>query len=257
MRFASPLVPAMLLRRYKRFLADVVLADGAAVTAHVANPGAMTGLAAPGTRVWLSRSDDPKRKLPYAWELAEVDFGSGPELVGVNTAYPNRLVHEALLAGRIPELAGYTSLRREVRYGARSRVDFCLEGDGRAPCYLEVKNVHLMRQPGLAEFPDCVTARGARHMQELAAVAAAGARAVVLFLIQIGSARRFAPAADIDPAYAAALAQARARGVEALAYRCAVAREAVALGERVAIVGDPPRRGGSRPAPPSPPAQKG
>ncbi|MBN8958636.1 MAG: DNA/RNA nuclease SfsA [Rhizobiales bacterium] len=236
MRFAVPLIPATLVRRYKRFLADVILPSSEEITAHVANPGAMTGLAAPGTRVWLSKSDDPKRKLPYAWELAEVDFGSGVECVGVDTAYPNRLVHEALLAERIPECAGYPSLRREVRYGENSRVDFLLEGVGRPVCYLEVKNVHLMRTPGLAEFPDSVTARGARHMQELAAMADAGARAVVLFLIQIGSATRFAPAADIDPAYAASLEAARVRGVEALAYTCAVTTEGIVVDRRVPIV---------------------
>jgi sugar fermentation stimulation protein A len=236
MRFATPLIPATLVRRYKRFLADVILPSGEEITAHVANPGAMTGLAAPGTRVWLSKSDDPKRKLPYAWELAEVDFGGGSELVGVNTAYPNRLVHEALLAERIPECAGYPSLRREVRYGENSRVDFLLEAADRPACYLEVKNVHLMRTPGLAEFPDSVTARGARHMDELAAMAAAGARAVVLFLIQIGSATRFAPAADIDSTYAAALDGARAGGVEALAYTCAVTTEEIVLDRRVPIL---------------------
>lgn len=239
MRFAMPLIPATLVRRYKRFLADVVLSSGEEITAHVANPGAMTGLAAPGTRVWLSKSSDPKRKLPYAWELAEVDFGGGVELVGVNTAYPNRLVHEALIAGRIPECAGYPLLRREVRYGENLRVDFLLEGTDRPACYLEVKNVHLMRMPGLAEFPDSVTARGARHMQELAAMAGAGARAVVLFLIQIGSAVRFAPAVDIDPAYAASLKAARARGVEALAYTCAVTAEGISLGQRVPIMAAP------------------
>lgn len=239
MRFAAPLIPATLVRRYKRFLADVILPSGEEITAHVANPGAMTGLAAPGTRVWLSKSDDPKRKLPYAWELAEVDFGGGVELVGVNTAYPNRLVHEALIADRIPECAGYPSLRREVRYGENSRVDFLLEGADGPACYLEVKNVHLMRAPGFAEFPDSVTARGARHMQELGAMAAGGSRAVVLFLIQIGSATRFAPAADIDPAYAASLDAARAHGVEVLAYACAITQEGIAVDRRVPIVAAP------------------
>ena len=237
MRFASPLIPATLLRRYKRFLADVVLPSGEEITAHVANPGAMTGLADPGARVWLSRSDDPRRKLPYGWELVEIDLGAGPELVGVNTAVPNRLVAEALAAAAIPECAGYPALRREVAYGTKSRVDFRLDCPERGPCLIEVKSVTLMRQPGLAEFPDCATTRGARHMDDLATVAAAGGRAVVLFIIGIGSARRFAPARDLDPAYATALDRARARGVEIIAYRCAVSPQEIAVAERVPIVG--------------------
>jgi sugar fermentation stimulation protein A len=237
MRFASPLIPATLVRRYKRVLADVVLPSGEEITAHVANPGAMTGLAEPGSRVWLSKSDDAKRKLPYAWELVETDFGAGPELVGVNTASPNRLVHEALAAGAVPECAGYRSLRREFKYGNGSRIDFYLDCPARGPCYVEVKNVHLMRQPGLAEFPDCVTARGTRHMNELAVTVAGGARAVLLFLIQIGSATRFAPARDIDPVYSAALDRARARGVEAVAYVCDISLDAIGIARAVPIVG--------------------
>jgi sugar fermentation stimulation protein A len=221
------LIPATLVKRYKRFLADVILPDGTAITAHVANPGAMTGLATPGARVWLSRSGNPNRKLPYSWELVEADFGTGPELVGVNTAHPNPLVGAALAAGAIPELAGYTSIRREVKYGRNSRVDFLLEQPGRPPCYVEVKNVHLMREPGLAEFPDAKTERGAKHLEELGDMVAAGHRAVMLFLIQIGSARRFALARDIDPKYGAAYDRARARGVEALARRCTIACEGI------------------------------
>jgi sugar fermentation stimulation protein A len=236
MRFASPLIPATLVRRYKRFLADVVLPSGEEITAHVANPGAMTGIAAPGAPVWLSKSDDPKRKLPYAWELVETDFGAGPELVGVNTALPNRLIAEAIAAAGIPECAGYPLVKREFRYGKGSRVDFYLECPQRGRCYVEVKNVHMMRQPGLAEFPDCVTARGARHMAELADMVAEGARAVLIFLIQIGSATRFAPARDIDPAYAAAFERARAAGVEAVAYRCRITLDGIEVAERVPIV---------------------
>lgn len=235
MRFSAPLIPAMLVRRYKRFLADVVLPSGAEVTVHVANPGAMTGLAAAGARVWLSKSDNAKRKLAYSWELIEVDLGARLELVGVNTAHPNTIAAEAIREGVIAELAGYSSLRREVKYGRNSRVDFVLEKAGRPACYVEVKNVHLMRRPGLAEFPDAVTARGAKHLDELAAMAAAGCRAVMFFLVQIGSAQRFALAADIDPAYAKAFARARAAGVEAIAYRCAISADGIAVAGPVPV----------------------
>ena len=240
MRFAAELIPATLRRRYKRFLADVELDDGSTITAHVANPGAMTGLQAPGARVWLSKSASATRKLPYSWELVEADFGAGTELVGVNTMHPNAIVAEALAGRAIAALRGYFSIRREVKYGEgrfgkSSRVDFLLENPGRPPCYLEVKNVHLMRRPGLAEFPDSVTARGARHLDELAAMAASGARAVMLFVIQIGSATAFALARDIDPTYGLAFDRARAAGVEALAYTCRLSHGEVVLARPVPI----------------------
>jgi sugar fermentation stimulation protein A len=235
MRFAGELVQATLIRRYKRFLADVELADGSVTTVHVANPGAMIGLQAPGSRVWLSRSPNKARKLPLSWELIEADFGSGPELAGLNTSHPNAIVAEALAAGAIPELAGYGTIRREVKYGKASRVDFLLEQCGRPSCYLEIKNVHLMRQARLAEFPDSVTARGARHLDELAAMVAKGFRAVMLYVIQIGSADRFALARDIDPAYALAFDRARAAGVEAIAYKCSLRVDEIALSGPVAI----------------------
>jgi sugar fermentation stimulation protein A len=239
-RFAAELVPATLKRRYKRFLADVELNDGSTITAHVANPGAMLGLQAPGSRVWLSKSPSATRKLPYSWELIEADFGAGAELVGVNTMHPNTIVAEALTERAIPELAGYASIRREVKYGEgmfgkASRVDFLLEHPDRPPCYLEVKNVHMMRRQGLAEFPDSVTARGARHLEELAAVAASGARAVMLFVIQIGSSSAFTLARDIDPGYGLAFDRACAAGVEAVAYTCRLSRDGVVLAKPVPI----------------------
>jgi sugar fermentation stimulation protein A len=237
MRFIAPLIPATLVRRYKRFLADVVLPSGETVTAHVANPGSMIGLASPGARVWLSRSDNPKRKLSHSWELVEVDLGAGSELVGVNTAHPNPLVGAALATGAIPELAGYATIRREVKYGRSSRVDFLLEGPSRPACYVEIKNVHLMRQPGLAEFPDARTERGARHLEELGDAVETGCRAVMLFLIQIGSATRFALARDIDPKYGMAYDRARMRGVEAVAWRCAIDREGIEICAPVPIIG--------------------
>jgi sugar fermentation stimulation protein A len=236
MRFTRPLIAATLIRRYKRFLADVALPSGETVTVHCANPGSMIGLAAPGARVWLSSSDNPKRKLGHSWELVEVDLGSGAELVGINTTNPNALATEAIAAGLIPELAGYRSVRREVKYGTNSRVDFLLEEPGRPPCFLEIKNVHLMRQRGLAEFPDAATKRGAKHLVELAHMAAAGARAVMLFLVQIASAERFALARDIDPAYGAQFDLARAQGVEALARRCRLTRDGIEVAEAIAII---------------------
>jgi sugar fermentation stimulation protein A len=222
MLFNSPLIPGMLAKRYKRFLADIVLESGEMVTAHVANPGAMIGLETPFSRVWLSKSENPMRKLTYTWELAEADLGSGPELVGVNTVQPMTLVAEALDGGLIPELRSYASVRREVKYGTNSRIDFLLEDPSRRPCYVEVKNVHLMRQPRRAEFPDCVTERGTKHLDELSAMLATGARAVMLYVIQVQSADRFTIARDLDPGYGKAFDRARARGVQMLAWHCTV-----------------------------------
>lgn len=238
MRFGTPLIPAMLARRYKRFLADVMFDSGEMTTVHVSNPGAMTGLDKPYSRVWLSDSQNPMRTLRYTWELIETDLGSGPEIVGVNTVQPNLLVAEALQAGLIPELRDYPTIRREVKYGSNSRADFVLEDGQRPSCYLEVKNVHLMRKPRLAEFPDSVTVRGAKHLDDLAAVVEGGGRAVLLFVIQIPSADRFTLARDIDPAYAAGFDRARAKGVEMLAWRCRVSVEGIDIRDPVPIVDD-------------------
>lgn len=219
MKFPAPLVSGRLVKRYKRFLADVLLdEDGSLVTAHCANPGSMLGLKEAGAPVWLSQSDNPKRKLKYSWEVIEADGA----LVGINTAHPNGLVEEALQAGRIPELAGYSSLKREVKYGKNSRIDILLEGEGGEKTYVEVKNAHLMRQPGLAEFPDSVTARGAKHLVELAEMVAAGHRAAMVFLVQRPDCDSFSLAADIDPTYAAAFEASRTAGVEAYAIGCDV-----------------------------------
>jgi sugar fermentation stimulation protein A len=240
MQFPAELIPATLVKRYKRFLADVVLPSGETVTVHCANPGAMIGLNVPGARVWLSKSANPNRKLVHSWELIEVDFGGGAELVGINTGHPNALAAEAIAAGRIAELAGYATARREVKYGEMkygkaSRVDFLLEAPDRPPCYVEIKNVHLMRRLGLAEFPDAVTERGARHLAELADMVAAGSRAVMLYLVQIGSAERFALARDIDPAYGRAFDAARAAGVEAIAYRCRISCGGIEIADPIPL----------------------
>lgn len=237
MHFTSKLTSAMLARRYKRFLADVVFDTGDMTTVHVANPGPMTGLDRPFSRVWLSDSGNQLRKFPLTWELVEADLGSGPELIGVNTTQPGQLVAEALAAGQIPELREYASVRRQVKYGANSRIDFLLEDAARAPCYVEVNNVHFMRRPRLAEFPDAVTDRGAAHLDELAALLTSGARALLLFIIQIASADRFAIARDIDPAYAEAFARARAKGVQALAWRCRLSEEGIDMAAPIPVEG--------------------
>jgi sugar fermentation stimulation protein A len=231
MRFQTPLVPARLVRRYKRFLSDCVLeADGREVVAHAPNPGAMMGLSEPGMRIWLEPNDDPRKKLKFGWRLVELEDG---HMAGIDTGVPNRVVGEALRAGRIAELAAYRTVRAEVPYGKRSRVDFLLTEDGAPDAFVEVKNVHLRRRGAVAEFPDCVTARGAKHLRELAEVAQAGHRAVLLYLVQRTDCAEMALAADLDPGYAAAAEAALAAGVEMLAYGTRIDRDGVTLGERL------------------------
>ena len=239
MMFQQPMGRGVLVSRYKRFFADVVLDDGRAVTAHCPNPGAMLGLNTPGMGVWVSPADGPKRKLAWTLELVEADGG----LVGVNTMHPNRLVAEALAADVIPELTGYAVHRREVKMGEASRVDFRLEAPGRPACWLEVKNVHLRRAGTLAEFPDCVAARSARHLRELTARVAEGDRAVQLFVIQRTDCDRFAACADLDPAYAAGLTAAAAAGVEVLCYDCHISPQEIRIARRLPWVDAP---GGTR-----------
>jgi len=210
-----PLVAGRLVKRYKRFLADVTLDDGRLVTAHSANTGSMMGCAEPGSRVWLSESDNPKRKLAYTWELVEAEPGV---VVGIHTGRANALVEEAIRAGRLPALAGATDIRREVRYGKNSRIDLLLAFDVGPPCHVEVKNVTLVRD-GVALFPDAVTARGTKHLQEMADVVQAGGRAAMVYCVQRGDGEVLSPAAQIDPAYAHALAAALDAGVEAYALR--------------------------------------
>lgn len=228
MEFESPLIKGQLIKRYKRFLADVALEDGQIVTAHCANPGSMMGLKAPGSTVWLSANTNPKAKLPYRWEIVEADG----TMVGINTAHPNRIVEEAVLAGLVPEVSGYNQLRREVKYGENSRIDILLEGPG--ICYLEVKNVTLRRE-NAAQFPDAVTARGAKHLRELGEMVNAGHRAVMLFLVQRADCDYLSLAEDIDPAYCAAMIDARAQGVEVLAYWCKVTPQHIKLQAPIAF----------------------
>ncbi len=195
------------------------------VVAHCANPGSMLGLAAHGSVVWLSPAQNPARKLKFSWELVD----SGGALVGINTGRANGLVGEALEQERIPALGSGNRIRREVPYGNRSRIDFLLQKEGVKDCYLEVKSVTLKRSDGLAEFPDSVTARGARHLEELAAMVAGGHRAVLLFVVQRGDCREVGVARDIDPTYGEALDRAMVQGVEVLCYSCEVSPEGVAL----------------------------
>ena len=233
MKFPANLIEGRLLKRYKRFLADVELNDGSIVTAHCANPGSMLGLKDEGMKIWLSESQNPKRKLKYSWELAEVDLGSGRTLVGINTSHPNSLVAEALDQGQIKELKSYPAFRREVKYGQSSRIDFLLTKDKAPDCYLEIKNVHLMREDGLAEFPDSVTKRGARHLQELSDMVREGHRAVLLFLVQRDDARKFKLARDIDPDYGAAYDAAIESGVEFLCYKCDVSTQGITVSKKL------------------------
>ncbi len=199
MRFKSPLERGNLIRRYKRFLADVTLDDGSETTVHVPNSGAMLGLTAPGLPVWLSRSPDPKRKLPLTLEAVELP-DAGP--VGVNTLNPNRIAEAAIPRGDIPELADYPILRREVRYDVDSRIDILLQSDPDAlrhpSCWVEIKNCHFSRVAGLAEFPDCNTVRGVKHLKALERVVEAGGRAVMLFIVQRMDCETFTTADDID-----------------------------------------------------------
>jgi sugar fermentation stimulation protein A len=223
MRFPALLHPGVLIKRYKRFLADVTLESGETVTAHCPNPGSMLGLKDPGSRCWLSHTDDPKRKLKYTLEVLEADGA----LVGINTNRPNALAEEAIRADVIPALSGYDRLRREVKYGVNSRIDLLLESADRPACYVEVKNCHLMRTPGLAEFPDSVTTRGAKHLGELSEMVHQGHRAVQLFIVQRPDCDVLSPAEDLDPNYAQALRVAAAAGVEVIAWACAVTLEGV------------------------------
>jgi len=231
MKFDPPLAKGILQKRYKRFLADVKTETGEIITVHCANPGSMLGLIEPGNRVCYSDSQNPKRKLPMSLEMIKVDG----MWVGINTHLANRLAEASIKDGQIPTLDGYTSLCREVKYGENSRIDLLLENEGRRPCYVEVKSVTLSRQPGLAEFPDSVTTRGTKHLNELMAQVKDGARAVQLFVIQRGDCQRFSPAGDIDPTYAEALIKARNAGVEILALACQISPTGIRIEQPVSV----------------------
>ena len=231
MKFATPLVPARLIRRYKRFLADIRLEDGTEVTAHCANPGSMMGLADPGAKVWVELNDDPKKKLKYGWRLVDHENG---HFTGVDTGVPNRALKDALIAHQVPGLPDYQLVRPEVKYSQNSRIDFLLTGNG-PDTYLEVKSVTLSRQPGLAEFPDSVTARGTKHLNDLADMARAGHHAVIFYLVQRTDCDAMTLAADIDPAYAQAFARAISAGVCVLAQRCDITPQQITLGDPIPV----------------------
>ena len=241
LRYPEALSEGRLIKRYKRFLADVLMKDGRTVVAHCGNPGSMMGLAEPNSRVFLLPNRNPTAKLAWRWEIAsqtvpDAEGIPGEVLVGINTNLANRIVEAALTAGRIRALAGYPSIRREVKYGSRnSRIDFLLDDGERSPCYVEVKSVTLRRpdgpDPTAAQFPDAKTERGAKHLAELADLAKAGDRAVMLYLVQRADCTHVSLADDIDPAYAQAFADARAAGVEAICYDCKVTPEGIELGK--------------------------
>lgn len=233
MQFTPPLVSGRLVRRYKRFLADVVLdEDGAEITCAVPNTGSMLGLTAPGSPVWLSTSNNPKRKYRHTLELVKADG----TIVGVNTGLPNRLTEEAIRLGLAGDLHHYTSLRREQRYGQNSRIDILLEDHGRGRAYVEVKNVHFVRANRLAEFPDSVTARGAKHLDELAAMVGEGHRAMMVYLVQRSDCDRLRLCRDLDPVYCAAFDRAAEVGVEAMAIQCQITKTEITPFRTIPIV---------------------
>lgn len=226
MQFTTPLIPARLIKRYKRFLADARLEDGRVITAHCANPGSMMGLKEEGQKIWLEPNDDPKKKLKYGWRLVDHENG---HFTGVDTSVPNRALKAALMDHDIPELADHPTVRSEVKYGENSRVDFLLSGNG-PDLYVEVKSVTLSRHPGHAEFPDSVTARGTKHLHELTEMIQQGHRALMFYLVQRTDSDHVTLAEDIDPTYARAFDMARAAGVEVLAYDCNISPREITLG---------------------------
>lgn len=225
MQFPHPLYKGRLIKRYKRFLADIELEDGQVITAHCANSGALWGVTTPGLPVWVSFNESPSRKLKYTWELVEAD----QSLIGVNTSWPNFLVQEALQAQIILEVKGYPFVKREVKYNQNSRLDFLLQSPDHPDCYIEVKNVHMKRQPFTAEFPDAVTTRGYKHLHEMMHVVEQGKRAVMLYVVQRNDCDVLQFASDIDAAYAQAAAKAYQQGVEFYAYQCDVSSQAITI----------------------------
>jgi len=237
MRFEQPLQEATLLRRYKRFLADVELPDGSRMTVHTPNTGSMMGCCTPGSRIWLRDSGNPKRKYRHSWEMVEAE----PQvLVGINTGIVNRLVSEAIESGVATELQGYERVRQEVRYGREnSRIDLLLQGGDGPDCYVEIKNVTAAADRRTAIFPDAVSARGTKHLRELMVMVEEGYRAVLLFCVQRGDVERVRPADEIDALYGKTLRDAIESGVEAIAYQAMVTPEELSLNRSLPVVCPP------------------
>ena len=236
MKFHAPLIKGQLVKRYKRFMADVRLENGVLVTAHCANSGSMLSVNEPGAEVWLSPAKNPDRKLKFTWEMIRIKRS----LVGINTQHPNTLVAEVLAAGKVPSLTGFKNLRREVKYGKNSRIDVLLEMADGQHCYVEVKSVTMRRdltKGAPAEFPDGVTARGAKHLLELSDMVKQGHRAVMFYLVQRGDANRMTIARDIDPNYGEVLDNARRAGVEVVAFNCKLTSKDITVAKPVEFFG--------------------
>ena len=232
MQFPTPLTPARLIKRYKRFLFDAELENGDFITGSCPNTGSMRGLTTPASLIWLENHDNPKRKYPHSLELVEADG----TLVGINTGRPNKLAEEAILAGLIGDLGDYAELKREQKYGVNSRIDILLDDPEKGRAYVEVKNVHYRREGRLAEFPDSVTSRGAKHLEELGDMVEAGHRAVMVYLIQRGDCDTLSLCRDLDPVYGEAFDRAMKRGVEACAIRCKITPEDIRPELRIPVV---------------------
>lgn len=234
MDFSSKLYKAKFIKRYKRFFSDHILVDGTIVTAHCANTGAMLGVTEEGVTSWLSKSDDPKRKLKWSWELVQ----KGDTYIGINTHNPNKIVQEAIQNNEIPELSNYSSLKREVKYGTNSKIDILLKDEIKKDCYVEIKNVHLSRKKSVAEFPDAITSRGTKHLKELSLVSQSGLRAVMLYLIQRNDCNFFKIAKDIDKEYAEAFNDAIKAGVEVICIDTILSSDAINIGKNIQLILD-------------------
>ena len=232
MKFSNNLIKAKFVKRYKRFFSDHILENGQVVTAHCPNTGAMTGVAKEGITSWLSESNDPKRKLKWTWELTQ----ENDTIVGVNTHNPNKIIQEAINNKEIKELLNYKILKREVKYGVNSKIDIFLQDDNKVNCYVEIKNVHLSREKGLAEFPDGITSRGTKHLKELANVAKDGDRAVMLYLIQRNDCNYFKIAEDIDIEYGKAFIDALNAGVEVICIDTILNTSEINIGKKIKLL---------------------